>query len=214
MLTDHSEHLLVWSPSMFWAHSAGTPKLQAQPFAHSPASPQPWRQNRQEQHLKRWLEMLHHRNGSGSFRNVRLPSHCWRESPTKSFPWPLIGVSWVFCCESRDLEIHPLNDQPLETVFNNPLVFFHQQLINLASLFYMTKEQMKIHALVEISKILLLTTVLQIWLCFFLIPFAVHILHKSKFNNLLLIPQKWIFNALAHYAENTAVFDSRTKLLK
>ena len=26
--------------------------------------------------------------------------------------------------------------------------------------------------------------------------------------------QKWIFNALAHYAENTAAFDSRTKLLE
>lgn len=86
------------------------------------------------------LEMLQQRNALG-FSAMSPHLHCERPSPTKSLPWPLIGASWVLCCESRDLETHPLNDQPLETVFNNPLVFFHQQLINLASLFYMNKEQ-------------------------------------------------------------------------
>lgn len=72
----------------------------------------PETQHSKYQHLKLCLEMLCSLiigTGRGSFRSTwSLSSHCCSKTPTKSFPWSLIGVSWAFCYKNRDLEIYPL----------------------------------------------------------------------------------------------------------
>lgn len=146
-MTDNPHHLrckLSWSRTPSTTPCAHVmwfpPSQELRPLPRCPASPSPllWPGSPRLSYGDRTREVPASKallwdastpgTGSGTFRNGQLvaSSCCYFESPTKSFPWPLIGVSWVFCCETGICKFTLLSDQPQEIIFNEPPVFSHQ----------------------------------------------------------------------------------------